>query len=201
MSSELATGSEDETETPLEEPVEGIERAGEDDEQSVVEVVHAPPKLIQAIALAAALVGVGLTAPFTVLAMPFGFAGFVIVAASLYYTYSRGWLTIGIGLILVGALITGAYGVLPPELWLVGIGATIIAWDAGQHGMVIGDQLGRQAQSKRNQLVHVAATTLLIGIVSTFVYLVSLIGGSGRPASAVALVVVGVILLAWVFRS
>lgn len=172
-----------------------------DADSESVEIEHAPPRLAQIVAVSAALIGVGLTAPFTVLAIPFGVAGFALVAASVLSLYSRGWLTAGVGMMLLGALISGAAGALPAELMLVGVGATLIAWDAGQHGIVLGKQLGRQAPSQRNQIVHTASTAIVIGAVSAFAYVVFLIGAAGRPESAVAMAVIGLVVLAWTLRT
>lgn len=200
MTPELASDESNDESSPDERS--NPEQVLEDEEEGeVVAVEHAPPRLSQGIGVGAALLGVVLSVPFAVLAIPFGVAGLLITAASLLVTYSRGWLTLGTGMILVGILLTGAYGAVPPELLLVAIGATIISWDAGQHGLVIGEQVGRQSPSHRNLGVHVAATTLVIGMVSALGYLVYLIGGSGRPASAVSVAVVGVVLTAWLFRN
>lgn len=198
MSSEQAIESTEDDERPV-ETTTGVDEA-EDDEQPI-EIEHAPPRITQVVAGVAALIGTLLTAPFVPLAIPFGLAGLVIVAGSLFVMYSIGWLTIGTGMILLAALISGAYGALSPELMLVAVGATIVAWDAGQHGIVIGEQLGRQTRSQRNQIVHIAASSLVIALVSAFVYFVYLLGGDGRPAPAVAIVVVGVLIMAWVYRS
>lgn len=179
------------------DPADEVDEA----EQAVVELDLEPPRLIQGVAGGAAVVGTALAAPFATLSVPFGIAGLVIVLASVFVTYSVGWLTLGIGLILAATLISGVFGVLPAELLLVSLGATILAWDSGKHGIVLGQQLGRQTHSRRNQVVHVTANTLVIGLISTFVYLVYLFGGDGRPASAVSVVVIGLIMMAWVLRS
>lgn len=198
MSSEQAIESTEDDERPVETTAEVDE---EEDDERPIEIEHAPPRITQVVAGVAALIGTLLTAPFVPLAIPFGLAGLVIVAGSLFVMYSIGWLTIGTGMILLAALISGAYGALSPELMLVAVGATIVAWDAGQHGIVIGEQLGRQTHSQRNQIVHIAASSLVIALVSAFVYFVYLLGGDGRPAPAVAIVVVGVLIMAWVYRS
>ena len=165
------------------------------------EIEHAPPRMSQVIAVIAALLGTLLTVPFAIFAIPFGIAGFVAIAVGLFYTHSRAWLTTGTGLVLCGALVTGAYGGIPPALMLVGIGAMIIGWDVGQHGIVIGKQLGRTTRSQRNQLIHTATTVLVVAVISTGAYVSYLFAGGGRPAAAVAVVVLGVVVVAWVFRS
>jgi len=178
----------------------GSTRADEQPELDTVEVEHAPSREAQVVTVVAALVGMGLTAPFTVPSIPFGVAGFVIVAASMFVVYSIKWLSIGISMVLVGAFLSGALGVLSTEVLLLGTGATIVAWDAGQHGIVLGEQVGRQTRTRRNLLVHVAATVFTITLVSSIGFAVSIVTGDGYPAPAVSVVVLGVVVLAWVFR-
>lgn len=170
-------------------------------ESEVLDVEHAPPRIAQIVAVAGALTGVALTVPFAILAIPFGVAGFVLVAASVLSLYSRGWLTAGVGMMLFAALVAGATGAIPAELLLVGVGATLVAWDAGQHGFVLGEQLGRQAPSRRNQIVHITTSAVVIATASTFAYLVFAIGADGRPEPAVATAVVGLVMLVWTLRA
>jgi hypothetical protein len=170
-------------------------------EEERLEIEHAPPRLSQGIAGGAALIGALLAASFATLAIPFGLAGLAITAASILVVHSVGWLSLGTALILVASLISGAYGVLGPELMLIAVGATLLAWDAGQHGIVIGKQLGRQTRSRRPQIVHVAASAFVIGLLSSLAYLIYLFAGSGHPAPAVSIIVVGVLILAWGLRS
>lgn len=170
-------------------------------DRTPIDVNHAPPRLAQGIAISAILSGALLTTPFATLAIPFGMAGVVIVMAAILVRQSRGWLSVGAALVLFGALVTGAYGAVSPELMLVGVGATLLAWDVGQHGLVIGEQLGRRPRSTRNLVVHVTSSAVVIGLISAIAYLGYLLAGSGRQASAVAVVILGIIIMAWVFRS
>lgn len=171
------------------------------EEGEPVDVEHAPPRLSQILSTSAALAGAGLTVPFALLAIPFGLSGVAMIAFSLFVVHSRGWLSVGTALILVGTIISGAYGALTPELMLVGVASTVIAWDLGQHGISIGEQLGRKTQSKRLQLVHTATSAVVIGLVSFIAYFVFLFSGDGRPGPAVALIVLGIVVMAWMFRS
>ena len=173
----------------------------EDEELEPVEIDMRPPRAGQAIALVAALVGVGLSAPFTVLSIPFGLAGLALAAMALTYKPSSGWFTIGVALMFAGALISGGFGVLPPEVMLLAIGSIIVSWDAGQHAVSLGNQIGRQTRSHRNQLVHSAATVLAVTIASGALFVVFAIGGDGHPAPAVALIIIGIVLAAWLLRK
>lgn len=176
------------------------ESATGDADRTPVDVVRAPPRASQAIAMVAVLVGALSTAPFAMLAIPFGAAGVVLVGAAMFWTHSRGWLSAGTALVLFGALVTGAYGAVSTELMLVGVGSTILAWDVGQHGIVIGRQLGRRARTTRNLLVHATTTAVVTGLVSAIAYLGFLVAAGGRHAAAVVIVLVGAIILAWVYR-
>lgn len=171
------------------------------DRDRPVDVDHAPPRTAQVMTVVAILLGALSTAPYATLAIPFGLAGVAIVAAAIFWRYSRSWLTAGTALVLVGALVTGAYGAVPSELMVVGVGATLLAWDVGQHGIVIGEQLGRDARTDRNLQVHAATGVVTIGIVSAIAYVSFRLAGSGRPAPAVTVVVIGLVIAAWVFRS
>jgi len=181
--------------------VSTTDTTADDEEREPVDVEHAPPRLSQALSTGGALVGAGLTVPFALLAIPFGLSGVAIVALSLFKVHSRGWLSIGTALVLVGSLISGAYGAVTPEIMLVGVASTVLAWDLGQHGISIGEQLGRKTRSKRLQLVHAATSAVVIGLVSFVAYFVYLFSGDGRPGPAVALIVLGIVVMAWLFRS
>jgi len=208
MSSDTDTTTARSTDT---QPAEGDESNREkgtvsplqedDEERTPVSIKHAPPRESQVIAIGAGVVGAALTAPFALLALPFGLAGVVVFAGGLFVTNSRGWLSIGTALILLGTVLTGAYGAVPAELMLVGVTATVLAWDVGQHGIGLGQQLGADTHIRRALFVHTAISTVVLGSVSTVVYLISLVGGGGRPAPAVAVAVVGIVAVAWLLRS
>lgn len=185
-------GDGEETVPPLQE---------DEEEHTPVAVEHAPPRESQGIALGAAVVGAALTTPFALLALPFGLAGVVVFAGGLIVTNSRGWLTIGTALVLIGTILTGAYGAVPAELMLVGVTATVLAWDVGQHGIGLGQQLGADTRIRRALFVHTAISTVVLGSISTVVYLISLVGPGGRPAPAVAVAVIGIVAAAWMLRN
>jgi|GEM_PF-1479970 len=165
-----------------------------------VTIERAPPRWSQFVALGAGVVGALLTTPFALLALPFGLAGIVVLAGGLFLTHSRRWISVGTALVLVGTIISGAYGAVSIELALIGVTASVLAWDVGHHGIGIGEQLGRETRSKRTQLVHTAVSAVVLGTVSMVAYTVSLVAAGGRPVSAVALVVAGIVVVAWLFR-
>lgn len=172
-----------------------------EEELEPVDLDLRPARIGQGITIGAALIGVVLSAPFTILALPFGIAGLAIAAISMTYNPSKGWLSIGTALMFSGVLISGAFGVLPAEIILLSVASIIVAWDAGQHAISLGNQIGRSSQSHRNQLVHTAATVLGITIASGALFTVYVIGGDGYPAPAVGVIIVGIVVAAWVLRK
>lgn len=188
-------------EAEAEQPEETVTVGESEPEPETVAVDHAPSRFSRIVALVAAAVGVGLTAPFAALALPFAVAGLAIVAGSLFVAYSRGWLAVGAGLVLLGSIISGGYGAVPVELLLLGVSATLLALDVGQFGIGVGEQLGRQTRTRRLEITHAAFTTIALTVANAFVYAVYLVAGDGRPASAVALALIGAILLMWVYRE
>lgn len=176
-------------------------RVGGPDEREAVEIDHRPPRLSQVIAAAAAVFGALMTVPFATLAIPFGLSGVSLVLVALFVRHSRAWLTAGTALVLLGAIITGTYGAVAPELMLLGVVATIIGWDVGQHGIGIGHQLGRTTPSARNQLVHTGTSAVALGLVGILSYAVFLLAGDGRHVTTVVVLVLGVLVVAWTFRS
>lgn len=177
-----------------------IDVSESEDEPEIVAVTAAPSRLGQAVALVAAAVAVGLTAPFAVFAVPFAVAGLAIVSGSLFVAYSRGWLSVGVGLVLLGAVVAGGYGAVPVEFMLVGVSAALLALDVGQYAIGVGEQLGRQAPTRRLEITHATSTAIALTVASALVYAVYLFAGDGRPASAVALSVIGAITLMWMYR-
>lgn len=165
-----------------------------------VEIEHEPPRLLQQIATAVGLLGAVTVGPFNFLAAPFAFGGVAVLIVGIWYRNSRSWVTVGAGMMLMGVLITGAYGAVDPELLIIGCALIILAWDTAQHAVGIGEELGRHVRTRRVQLVHVGGTTFAISLVATIVYASYAVGADGRPAPGVMFALLGLVLFAWLFR-
>lgn len=187
------------TDAPIDPSSETAEL--ETDEKETVDVDHGVPRLSSHLTTVATVVGVAMTAPFNLLAAMFGVSAIIVVAGSMYLRNSRGYLSLGIGLGLFGAIVAGAYGSIPVELMLVGVAALLVSWDVGHHGLSLGRQLGRNTQTKRLELVHAGLTTLVIAVICIVAFVVFQFAGADRPSSAVALVVIGSIVLVWMYRT
>lgn len=103
----------------------------------------------------------------------------------------------GIG--LVGLAVAGYRGGSVEPL-LVGGVALAVAWDVADHGLSVGEQVGREARTRRNVAVH-AGTSLLAGALSVgVVYGVYLAAAGSQPVAALALLLFGAVVLASVLR-
>lgn len=105
--------------------------------------------------------------------------------------------TMGGALAFGGVLLAAAAGA-PPAFSLVGGAAAVLAWDAGDHAIGLGHQVGREAGARRGVLVHVGASTIAaVGIVvlATGVFLFA---RSGQPSAAAGVLAAAVGIFALV---
>jgi len=165
-----------------------------------VEFDDSPARLTAVLSVIAAAVAVGATGVVSLLALLFGALGWVLIVAGLFARGSRTLVSIGTGGVFLCFLV-GSYIGAPMELQIVSMLAMVVAWDAGHHSIVIGRQLGRDAPTRRPELVHVAVT-VGIGVAAAAVgYAVFLTSGGQVPFAGVFLMLVAVIVFAWSIRA
>jgi len=120
-----------------------------------------------------------------------------LVAGSLRRSHRLLSWAAGVG--IVGLAVAGYRGG-GVEALLVGGVALAVAWDAADHGLSVGAQVGREARTGRNVAVH-AGTTLLAGALSVgVVYGVYLAAAGSQPVAALALLLFGAVALASALR-
>ncbi|WP_224449141.1 DUF7519 family protein [Haloprofundus salilacus] len=109
---------------------------------------------------------------------------------------SRGLLKAGAALLFLTVLVSG---LLDPETLqplLVGTVATVLVYDLGEQAINVGEQLGRAAETKSLEATH-AVGSVGVGVATVFLGgEVATLGSGGMSLSALALVVVAVLLLA-----
>ncbi|SDX59004.1 DUF7519 family protein [Halobellus clavatus] len=161
-------------------------------------VTARPPTFAASLALLAGFASVLALAVGSFGALAAGTAGAVLLAGGLYAA-SRRVVAFAGGAFLLGILVAGARGAAAEPLLLAALGA-VLAWDLGAFAVGVGEQLGREADTARLTIVH-AASGLLVGVVGAGVlYGVFLGTQGGQPASAVASLLVGVVILVAVLR-
>ena len=95
-----------------------------------------------------------------------GMIGALVMAIGLLPVHragSRLLLKAGTGIIFLAVLAAGVVQVPTRPILLAGIG-TIVAWDAGEQAINIGEQLGSNARTASIELIHVGATLAVGGI-------------------------------------
>ena len=173
----------------------------DDEPLATVDIDHRPTRASSIAAVLAAVIAALTSAPFAILAAPVGFGGAVIIAAGLFAgDGNRAWVTIGAVGLFLSVLIAGGFGT-PPELLLLSMAATILAWNFGQNAIGLGDQLGRHSKTRRNEIVHASVSVIVAIIVAGFGYLIYAAAAGGQPLAALGMMLVGAVVLIWAIRG
>lgn len=109
--------------------------------------------------------------------------------------------TLGAGgtLLVGGVLLAGSQGAGAEPL-LFGLLTAVLAWDIGEHGIGVGEQLGREADTTRVELVHAGASTF-VGVVSAGIGYGAYFGATGgQPVTALVFLLLGAVILVSVLR-
>jgi hypothetical protein len=148
----------------------------------------APPRATQAAALAAGVVAVATAAGGSLPAVA-GVAGLAALAVGVVRG-ARGTTRVG-GAMLVG---TGAVaGVVDGSVAvaLVATAAAVVAWDAAEYGLRLGEQVGRDAVTLRPQVLHVSGVASVCTVAAYFAHGVYGAAAAGRPSVLAVVLVVG----------
>lgn len=159
-------------------------------------VDRSPARLSSAIGIGfavVALVALGISA--TPLALGPAIVGAVAVGVGVRRG-SRPAITLGTVGLLAGIVIGGALGTRPIAV-LVATVAVALAWDASQNALTVGARLGRAAETRRVEVVHVAATTVVTSLAAGGGYVVARASiGSQSPVALLVLLLAAVVLTA-----
>jgi hypothetical protein len=109
-------------------------------------------------------------------------------------TGARPLVTVGALAVFVAALAAGVNGA-PPAILLGAVLAAVLAYDFGGTAVDLGEQLGRESDTRRLELLRLATSSLAGVVAATTSYLVYLVGASGQPLSAVVLLLITVFVL------
>jgi len=102
-------------------------------------------------------------------------AGALGLAAFNLYAADRLGFSLGATALFLAALVAAAADALAPVVFL-GVAAALAVWDLGATSVDLGTQLGREAETRRGEVVHAAGTAIVgaVGVVvaTVAVYLV-----------------------------
>lgn len=161
--------------------------------------VARPPRFAGVLAALAGAVGVGFAAFGGVTALAVAALGLPLLAAGAFR--GRGDLAATGGLLVVaGALASGVSGA-PTVTVVAATAAAFVAWDVAEYGVDLGEQVGVHARSRNAILVHAAASTIVAAVTTVLAVALFTVGPSGRPFSALLLLLVGAVVIAVVFSD
>lgn len=119
--------------------------------------------------------------------------GIAVVAPAVIV--GRRW-AVNLGaLFLLGGVALGGAGDAPEPWVLTAAVAAVVAWDAGQNAIGLGEQLGREADTARAELAHTGATVAIGATTGGVAYVLYLVAGGQQPLPAVLLLLVAVLVL------
>ena len=112
---------------------------------------------------------------------------------------SRTLVKLGVGSVFLTVLLAGFFRSATPDVLLGATAASVVAWDAGEQAIGLGEQLGRSATTWQLELVHVGATGLVAvaavgGVYATRTVATGTPSFAGFTATAVALLLLVVAL-------
>ncbi|SEP30646.1 hypothetical protein SAMN04487948_14017 [Halogranum amylolyticum] len=114
---------------------------------------------------------------------------------------SRQLLKVGSVLLFFSVLLGGLVALGPLSTLLVGAVAALLVWDLGENAVAVGEQLGRNAPTRRLELTHLAASLLVGGVAVIAGLLVSDVGTTELSFPSFVVLVVAVVLFGVALRN
>ena len=173
---------------------------GNTEELTRIEIDNRPTVISSWAAVGAAVLAALTSGLFAFLALPLSAGGVGMIAGGLFYAHNRSWVTIGTASLFLGVLVAGGFGA-PIELLLISMIGTLLAWDFGQHSISLGRQVGRHSTTRRNEIIHCGASTMVACVAAAIGLAVFLTAGGGRPVAALSMLLLGFLFLLWAIRT
>ncbi len=154
--------------------------------------VRRPPPLSVGIAVAAAA-AVVLSVVRVPLAAGIGVLGVVSVIAGLLLGV-RTLLELSGAALGMAVVVGGSLGAAPASVSVAAL-AAVVAFDVADHAYGLGQGIGRDARTRRNELVHAGGSLLTGGLAGAIAYGVFVGIAGGQPTTALAFLLCGAIAL------
>ena len=152
----------------------------------------APPRLSATLAVGVALVG-ALALAVSGPAVAVGALGVVALGFGLR-SRSRAAVTLGSAGLFSGALLAGLAGAGPPLL-LTATATAVVAWDVAEFAIGLGETVGREAETRRAELLHAGASGALALLGAGVGLVVYRLAGGGPALVPIALLCGAVVLV------
>lgn len=128
-----------------------------------------------------------------------GLIGVIVLALALvpaHGTGSRALVKVGTALVFIGVLASGIFNAVTLGTLLLAGAATVVAWDAGEHAINVGEHLGRGQDTREIELVHVAGTGVVALVAVEAATFSGGVGPSSLSLASLVLLLVAIVLLA-----
>lgn len=163
------------------------------------QIDRSPARLSSTLAVFAAVMAAVASGFGALVALAAGSVGVLLVTAGAVRG-SRRVLAFGVGALFLGVAF-GGLGTGSVESSLLAMAATMLAWDFGEQAINVGEQLGREADTRRGEVTHAAASTLLAASAVAVGYLIYAVATGGQPVAALILLLVGAVFLTMALRD
>lgn len=163
-----------------------------------VEPVESPTSFGSGLGVLAGLIASAVTLGISPVATMVTLVGLVALIVGLLLP-RPGFITAGAAGLASGVIIAGLSGASALGIAIGFVGA-VLAWDVSHNSLSHGRQVGRDAATIAPEAIH-AGGSLVVGVLAVAVgYGIFEFATSGQPATAVALLTVGAVLLVLALR-
>ncbi len=127
-----------------------------------------------------------------------GAVGLVLVTVGLVLAV-RTLIELSGGAFGLAIVVGGGLGASPAAVSIAALSA-VVAWDVADHAHDLGQQIGREARTRRNELAHLGGS-LLVGAIAAAIAFGTFLGmAGGQPTTALAFLLCGAIALVAALR-
>lgn len=165
----------------------------------VSEIVRKPTQFSARLAVATAAVAALLAALGGGIGAALGLVGLVLLAGGLY-DGRQSVSDLGALALLFGIVAAGMAGAAPTVALLAAV-AVVLAWDFATTAHTMGEELGREADTRRAEAMHAAGSTGVGVLVVGGTVLVRGVASGGQPTGALMLMLIAAMVLVLVLRE
>lgn len=156
-------------------------------------ISRAPARLSSGGSILAAFIALVTSGFYSWAALTVGTVGLLLLAVGLVRGANAG-VTVGAFALFMGGVLAGVQNA-PVMSVLISVTFSVLAWDAGGSAISIGKQLGREADTRRIEVVHMTASSI-VGVATVGAgYGLYQIGTGGHPVTALVFLLVAAVLL------
>jgi len=116
------------------------------------------------------------------------------LAGSGVYRGSRRVLGVGV-VVLFGSVVVAGLLSVPAIVLVPAMVGTVLAWDVGENAITVGEQFPAAADTWRGEVLHATVSAIVVTLFAVGAFAVYTVSTGGYPLAAVALAVVGALVV------